>query len=480
MPLKHLCLTLFLLEFCCCKARAQFTQQQVDGLSKSVVRVIASTCRNTPGATFAGSGFIWKHNQSVVTALHVVNGCSKLVVQSEAAGDLTDAHVSKILLSDDLVLLTLDKSLAGSVVVISSDDPPMDTQAMLIVGFPEDSSSLTAKEVRRQFGGSTLRDIVSSQAADELSRTGSPSLATNVTFLQTILEHGHSGAPIFNHDGKLVAIADGGLKHGTTEDSWAMPAKYLADLENSPDLIASMSVQRSALLFSSELISSSGTTIACGGGHFSHLKTVRYSDVLQTADDPAGLEHLALSTGRDPTKYSFEVFQDGRTGATVVLPQNETLKADGDTCMATNLNHSVTIRARLGPVGNDPTGNQAGIDFETNVQKLTVGAWIYDPNFSYPNSLPVLGGGFSRRKDWVHFVAPFQFDGQQFETLALRNNTLLGVAALNTRWTPQIVATQLACRNDPNVSPVCPEALKDLDDWIQGTFSVHLSTLAGR
>jgi hypothetical protein len=475
-------------QMCSQRALAQFTDDQVHNFEKSVVRVIATKCQgSSPQELLAGSGFLWKHNLWVVSALHVVNGCQELSVQSLAAGTVTDAKVTKILLKDDLVLLTIEKALKGTAALSSVSDPPHDTQEMMLVGFPEDSSGLTAKLVRRQFGGTTLRDIVSSSAADELFHSGSPNLSTQVTFLQGMLEHGHSGAPIFNKNGQLVAIADGGLKHGPSEDSWAMPAAYLSDLESSTDPIAKMSAQKSKLLFSASKISGMAATVTCGQGGFKHLKTVKYDDLLATSDDPAGLKQLVQASAVDATTFSFEVYQDLQSGATVVIPEGETLSVNGGICVASNANQSVTIRARVqqAVANDDQYGNQASLAFETQVMQLTVPGWIYDPNFSYPTPIPVLGGGISRRKDWVHYAPvgpgmPPWYDAQQFETLAFRNRILLGVGVLNTRWTPNVVSVQQACRFNPQSSPFCQEALKDIMDWVQATLAVHLSTLAGR
>jgi hypothetical protein len=41
----------------------------------------------------------------------------------------------------------------------------------------------------------------------------------------------NSGAPIFNKQGKLVGIGNGGLEKGTVNISWAIPAKYISELE---------------------------------------------------------------------------------------------------------------------------------------------------------------------------------------------------------------------------------------------------------
>jgi hypothetical protein len=480
-------LVLFLFSYgFCSNAWAQFTRQQIDGYRRSVVQVQANGCNGAPGGLQVGSGFLWKQSTWVVTALHVVNGCTGLSVHSDVVSDSAPAQVTKLVFADDLVLLNLGKVIPGTTVFSKAKDAPQDTEDLLVVGFPEDSSGSVGKTVRRQFSGDTLATIASYAAQKELAKSKSPALDISVIFLQGTLEHGHSGGPILNSAGDVVAVADGGLKHGTTEDSWAIPSDDLAALETSSEPLAKMAGQRSSLLFAATPGSSTDPPIQCGGGNFKHLKTVSYSDVVLTADDVAGLQQLVAASGMNPTNFSFEVYQDLQTGASVVLPAGQKLALSADTCVATSLGGSVTTRVRIADASGDMTGTAAALQFEFQVMGISPG-WIIAQAFSYLQPLPVVGGGVSLRKDWVHYV-PFpgtaqlnlqQFDAQQFETLALRGKSLLGVVAQNNRWSPTVVQTQQACRFNANVSPFCPQALQDFSEWIESALAVHLSTLAG-
>jgi hypothetical protein len=469
-------------------AAQDFNQQQINEYRNSVVRVDATGCAGVSGGRLVGSGFLWKQNSWVVTALHVVNGCQSLSVYSDTASDAASAHISKILFAEDLALLSLDRGINGTVALTKAKAAPQDTEDILLVGFPGDSSGSTGKTVKRQFtAGNTLANIASYEAQQELKQTQSPALNITVIFLQGILEHGHSGGPILNHDGDVIAVADGGLKHGTTEDSWAIPSEQLAALENSQDPLAKMVLQRSDLLFAALPTGNSEPAVLCGGGNFKHFKTVGYSDVLITTDDAAGLQQLVAASGMDPTTFAFEVFQDLQTGATVVLPKGETLSVNGDTCLATSGGGGVMTHVKLLDATADPTGQTSSIKFETEVMGLNP-TWVLAQAFSYLHPLPVAGGGVSLRKNWVHYLLLpgipqqlnfQQFDAAQFETVALRRGALLGVAALNTRWSPSVVQTQQACRINAQVSPYCAQALQDLREWIESTLAVHLSTLAG-
>ena len=467
-----------------------FTQKQIDGYRQSVVRIDATGCQGVRGGRLEGSGFFWKQDNWVVTALHVVNGCTQLSVYSDTALDAASAHINKILFDQDLALLSTDKVIQGTVALTKAKDAPTDTQDILLVGFPSDSTGSAGKAIKRQFAkDQTLKTIASEPAQQELERVKSPALTITVIFLQAILEHGHSGGPIFDFAGDVIAIADGGLKHGTTEDGWAIPAEQLAVLESSPDALDKLSVHRSDLLFAASPTGISSPPVTCGGGVFKHLKTVSYSELLLTTDDAVGLQQLMSVSKLDSASFAFEVFQDLQTGATVALPMGETLLANAGLCLATSAGGGVTTRVVLLDAGADLTGQTSTIQFETQVMGMppNTGWWVA-PAFSYLSPLPVTGGGTSLRKNWVHYLpfpsAPMQlnfqqFDATQFETVAQHGRAILGVTALNVKWSPLVVQTQQACLVNPNISQFCPEALQDYRDWIASVLAVHLSTMAG-
>src|SRR5690606_27943222 len=56
--------------------------------------------------------------------------------------------------------------------------------------------------------------------------------------ISSIIQPGHSGAPILTSSGKVIGIADGGLRGGTARINWAMPSEiYLRSLVTSTDNI---------------------------------------------------------------------------------------------------------------------------------------------------------------------------------------------------------------------------------------------------
>ncbi len=192
-----------------------------------------------------------------------------------------------------------------------------------------------------------------------------------------------------------------------------------------------------------------------------------------------GLQQLASTSAMPAAKFSFEVYQDLQTRATVVLPEGQKLSAQGATCYSISQGGAVKIIASVADSSGDPTGNTAGNAFESSLGIYLGSTWGLDGRYSYISALPVFGGGIARRKDWVHFISPGVTDAQQFETLALHNSLLLGVMAVNSRWTIAAQQTQGICMANPAVSPVCAQALQDYKDWSESVLAVHLSTLAG-
>ena len=111
---------------------------------------------------------------------------------------------------------------------------------------------MSSDSLHLRFSGKKLRDIVPPSVAIELSSAGSPSLDLDITSIEGHLLPGDSGAPIFNKQGRVVAIADGGLANGRVGISWAIPVKYLNDLAASPEIAQGREVGQIKALFSAE------------------------------------------------------------------------------------------------------------------------------------------------------------------------------------------------------------------------------------
>jgi hypothetical protein len=455
---------------------AQFTVQKIEVLKKGVVRVDAGQCT---GSSRSATGFFWHQQGFVVTALHVVSGCGNITVHSEAAGQDSSAKVIHSLRAQDLALLQLGKTLPGTDILDTTTQSPSLTEDLEALGYPLSIPKLDNTTVRLRYGGRQLRDIVPQQVADELKQIGSPSPDIDITDIEGHLLPGHSGAPILNVSGKVVAIADGGLENGAVGVSWGLPAANLTKLLASSEQLSAQTAH-SAHLFAAETTAQNGPVLTCGGEVFKHIRTLQFADIQHAADDPVGLQQILAAAGQGVpvSSFTFDVYQQASSGATFVVPGGSSVVSEAGMCVSRSASGSIVLRAQLVNSANDPMGQQASVAYE---QKITGdNNWQLDPAWSYAMAVPRFDGFWKRRKSAVHYVLTPGFgpvmNENLFESLLYRNGVFLGVAAVNSKWTPEVVQLQQACRYSPQVSPGCPAALADFSDWVQAGIAVHLAT----
>jgi hypothetical protein len=78
-----------------------------------------------------------------------------------------------------------------------------------------------------------LRSLLTSGSSDSIQVRGSPHYRAMVLSIQGKLLPGDSGAPILDSQNRVLAIANGGLKGGLADISWAVPMNKLS-WENNP------------------------------------------------------------------------------------------------------------------------------------------------------------------------------------------------------------------------------------------------------
>lgn len=227
---------------------------------KSVVRV---NCLLGQGkGQMKATGFIWGEKGQMVTALHAVAGCKEIEVYSQKAKKSTvGTDLIAVDLEGDLALLKLEDDLGLEPIPHASDEPDL-SEDFMTWGYPLVHKRVIGHEI--EFGHglesniTTIGKAFESNELNELFKNQSyPGKETQILRITSTIQPGHSGAPIFDENGHVVAIADGGLLGGFKGVNWSIPAHlYLPGLPSSTDEIPE-EVSSWAGLFSATLPSES-------------------------------------------------------------------------------------------------------------------------------------------------------------------------------------------------------------------------------
>lgn len=212
---------------------------------------------NCPGAIASRSltGFRAAGVPGIVTTLHGVAGCRSIKAQSEGGPPLSrQVLVSRVSIDNDLATLdSLELANSYPTGYPLSGAPPVPYQNLSVDGYPEGllHHLITTLQVRSPASVS-LSNLLSRDLNDSLSERASPSPLLTILSIQGNLLPGHSGAPIFDQNHRVVAVANGGLKEGTVAISWAIPIAALQQLRPSAgsERLAALITHDSAALFS--------------------------------------------------------------------------------------------------------------------------------------------------------------------------------------------------------------------------------------
>jgi hypothetical protein len=339
-------------------------QSDLESARTSVVKVTTGFSVRNPNSgrlerrLGTGTGFSWQESMYVVTALHVVAGVNEITVHN-SSGKTSGASIVNVLLEADLALLKLNSDL-GLIPLKLEPVNPNTGNNYTIWGFPHAVFKMQDNEIRlsRSLEANPILDhlINGDKLKYELEKQKYPSPNVSILKIASIIQPGQSGAPLLTSDGKVVGIADGGLRGGTALLNWAMPAAtYVPRLSSSRDPIPSMVSIQSSLFNSSTTIladdmpadseeeydydyyqilasAESENTIHMNGQYITRTWTASFNDIISTlSKEEAGDLMKVLQefdVNMDDTYY--DIYEDYDSGATITIPYGEQFDvADG-------------------------------------------------------------------------------------------------------------------------------------------------------
>lgn len=433
----------------------------------AVVQILGSGCSGE-GRERAGSGFAWEKPGRVVTALHVVTGCTSVTVRYQGIGERT-ATVERTLVARDLVLLEVQDAPDLQPLAITADVPPVNAQVW-VYGYgggraTREDRLLRVTDANRETP--LLSQAVDDSARRELQTLRSPLLDTEVLRVEGNLVPGDSGAPVLDSSGQVVAVGSGGLQRGTIGAGWAVRARYVAELATSEENAEGPAAGSAGVLYA--LVNPGiGAEATCGGITFHRTRNIQLGDLVKTTDDPLGLMQLAAGLGQPQESIAtlrFDIWTDAASGGAVAVPEGAALSPDGDRCRAPLGDGVVDLQLS----GTEFASGQAPAALLQQVSEVSLAferRWNEEfepyttmvPGFTYPAARPA-SDGIIRRLAW-NGQRPGQLPHYVFETVMADSQSFIGIAAVNRAY-----------------NPWGPQPPSVIGDWTAATFAVFLSTL---
>jgi len=355
--------------------QAAFGQFSPDKAKQSLVRITVKADGFNPNVC---TGFLWKKNSEIVTSLHAMRPGATIEIRYHG-GFTHFAKIKSTFPDADLVLLeVLDLATnpvpAQAVAIKTYNPQPIKhNEELHTVGYYGGGRASMSRSLKKgDLDPEDLRHVViKPEYVQILTKVGFPQIDLPIIYLTGgSLLPGFSGAPIFNNNGELIGIGNGGLESGQNNISWAIPARYLDNLDRSqtatlPDKIHELKVLFSAqveldetvleknpqtkqkmqqlkqsnedellLEFISEQLmyyyEDEFSVYENGSFAFYQTKNRSFDEMYSSAFDPENLDFFAsefLSNNIiiDYQTIRFDVFEDVNNGITIVVPEDSQL-----------------------------------------------------------------------------------------------------------------------------------------------------------
>ncbi|MCG7550377.1 serine protease [Pseudoalteromonas sp. Of7M-16] len=227
-------------------------------LSLSTVRVVVKKPHNEMNVA---SGFLWQKPQWVVTSLHVLDAHAKSRIIIEFGKKKRLAKVLRVLPEADLVLLEVTKPPKGWLpVTYFKQTKPKYREHVTALGFHHGALAMSTRELLKGYAKpETLKQFLPPYAVETLKKTNIPDIEFPIYYLDGSLLPGFSGAPVFDNQGKLVGIGNGGLENGAANVSWVIPATNLTALVNSKQSTLPAGLHKTSKLFTLDKVQTKAT-----------------------------------------------------------------------------------------------------------------------------------------------------------------------------------------------------------------------------
>jgi len=452
--------------------------QVMTRVSQSVVQVLAHGCG--ADSDRAATGFVWTNAETVVTVLHLVGGCERVSVYFEGPKLLRQAVVVKTLARADLALLRVEDPPTVPALPLSLGRPDVN-EDLAALGYRLSVPKMASTRLSVPYGSKRLDEILPENVRREIGAAGSPKLDLEILLLEGHLLPGLSGAPIFDREGRVVAVGDGGLENGAAAISWGLPVAHVRDLARSNERMVA-GLARTASQFAADLSSSEGEAVRCGDLTLTKVRTRPFEALVESSDDPASLVQLTTLSGLvgiDMSARSYDVYQHLESGATVAVPEGLELRTTEAGCIGEVQRPGRATITILGRTVRSQTDVEAKVD---EFHRLAYSAgnlqWQVDPNFSYPGAHGRFDGLQVRRQSFIGYTFATGIPQQQaisFETLMARGSVFVGVTTITYEGAHLTFDKTFACGQSPQI-PYCQQVIGHVNDFVSMLIGTFLAT----